>query len=141
MGMYTQLHYGAQLRTDVPESVIEILKVMVGDEETVPTTLPDDPLFTHDRWRWMLQCDSYYFDYKTTHLLDFDEIAKQWWFNVTCNLKNYEDEIALFVRWIAPYVDAEPGDFLGYHRYEEDEAPVLLLYPCIEVPTSVKQGA
>lgn len=48
MGMYTQLHYGAQLKADVPSSVIEILRYMVGErEEDPPENLPNDPLFKY----------------------------------------------------------------------------------------------
>lgn len=125
MGMYTQLHYGAQLKKDVPDEVVELLRYMVGERDETPL-LPDHPLFRTDRWRYMLRCDSYYFDYKTTHLLRHDDIAGQFYFNVTTNLKNYDDEIAKFVNWIAPYIDKMPGDFLGYYRYEEDETPTLL---------------
>lgn len=125
MGMYTQFHFGAQLRADVPPVVIETLEVMLGERKD-PGVLPDHPLFLMDRWQFMLRCDSYYFDYKTTHLLQFDDIAKQWYFNVTSNLKNYDGEIEAFVDWIMPYCDKMPGDFLGYSRYEETETPTLL---------------
>jgi hypothetical protein len=135
MGMYTQLHYGAQLNKDVPAEVVQILRYMLGEDGSVtPAVLPDHALFRTSRWVCMLRCDSYYFDYKTAHLLQFDEIANQFYFNVTSNLKNYDDEIKHFVNWIAPYIDKDAGDFLGYHRYETTETPTLLFY---EKPASV----
>jgi hypothetical protein len=138
MGMYTQLHYGAQLRTDVPAQIVNVLQYMVGESTAPPPTLPEHALFRCDRWVYMLRCDSYYFDYKTTHLLRFDDIGRQWYLNVTSNLKNYDNEIEKFIDWIAPHVDKMPGDFLGYSRYEGEEAPTLWVYPARAVPTSVR---
>lgn len=127
MGMYTQFHYGVRLKKDVPESVINTLRYMVRDiEEDYENH--DHPLFATGNWEFMFIMDSYYFDYKTTNLIMYDEYG-DWYFNVTCNFKNYDEEIEKFLDWIHPYVDAYDGDFLGYYRYEEDELPTLILYP------------
>lgn len=126
MGMYTQLHFGVQLKKDTPTVVVDVLKYMLGDVDEHPKPLPRHRLFSKPRWPLMLQCDSYYFDYKTTSHLAFDDIAGQWWFNVTSNFKNYDDEIAAFVDWVMPFVDASEGEFLGYSRYEETEQPSLI---------------
>ena len=135
MGMYTQLHLGAQLKKDTPQPVIDVLSFMFGERETHPEPLPDHALFRTPRWSLMLRCDSYYFDYKTTHHFEKDDIAGQFWLNVTTNLKNYESEIEAFMDWITPYLDAMPGDFLGYSRYEEEQQPTLLFMP--ESPRAV----
>lgn len=99
---------------------------MVGEREDAPDPLPEHPLFRTERWDVMLHMDSYYFDYKTTHLLKFDDVGVAWSFNVTCNVKNYDGEIEAFVDWIMPYCDKYAGDFLGYSRYEETEEPRLI---------------
>ena len=86
--MYTELHFNARLREDVPAAVVEVLKAMVGESEQIPP-LPDHRLFTMDRWRWMLQCDSYYFDADTHSTLRFDDIAHSYFLCIRTNLKNY----------------------------------------------------
>ncbi len=127
MGMYTQLHIGTTLKPNLSCDIVDVLNFMVGDREEEPENIPSHDLFKCDRWQYMLQCDSYYFDYKTTQLFTWDEIGNHYWFNVTCNLKNYTDEIALFLDWIYDYLDEPHADnFIGYMRYEEDDEPTLI---------------
>lgn len=125
MGMYTELHYNTELKGDTPDEVIAILKYMVGDSEDEPPLIGHD-LFKTDRWGFMLRCDSYYFDADTHTTLRYDDISKGYYLCVRCNLKNYDDEIALFVDWIRPYINKYEGEFLGFSRYEESETPELL---------------
>lgn len=128
MGMYTELHYNVELSKDVPEDVINILKFMVGDSEDEPSTLPNHPLFGDTRWRFMLRCDSYYFNADTHSTLRLDGISHSYYLCIRCNLKNYNDEIELFIDWIDPYLDEciAKGEFLGFYRYEEDNEPTLI---------------
>lgn len=126
MGMYTELHFNSALKPDVPTPVLEILNYMLGTDEFGPKALPDHPLFATQRWSVMLHCDSYYFDADTVSTLRYDEIAKQHYLCIRCNLKNYDDEIEKFIDWIMPYLGKQPGDFLGFHRYEEAEEPTLI---------------
>lgn len=135
MGMYTQLHLGVTLKKETPDEVINILKFMVGDgaEEQIEV-LPRHELFVRTRWRFMLRCDSYYFNYKTHHLLKFDDIGQHWWFNVTTNLKNYENEIDLFLDWISQYIEDPMGDNMwGFTRYEEDSLPNIITWNYIKL--------
>lgn len=128
MGMYTQLHYGVRLKKNTPQQVVDLLQFMLGDEAKKPTELPDHDLFRTSRWSYMLTCDSYYFNYKTCSNMRLDDIAGQWFFSVTCNVKNYNNEIEKFIDWLMPYVEAMEGDFLGYSRYEETETPTIIYY-------------
>lgn len=50
-------------------------------------------------------------------------------FFINASLKNYTDTIEEFLDWLLPYVDAFPGAFLGFTRYEEDDAPALIYMP------------
>lgn len=125
MGMYTELHFNAELRRDVPQDVLDVLALMVRDAETEPA-LPDHPLFKTDQWCVLFTMDSYYFAADTHSTLRFDDIAQRWFLNVRSNLKNYGGEIEQFIDWIDPYVDAYPGNFLGFYRYEESEDPTLI---------------
>lgn len=127
MGMYTELHYNAELRKDVPEQVIKVLNYMLHFEpgEARPE-LPDHPLFKTERWPVMLRMDSYYFAADTPSTMRKDDIGEQYLLCIRCNLKNYGSEIEHFINWIDPYVDAYEGDFLGFYRYEESEEPTLI---------------
>ena len=124
MGMYTELHYNVELREDTPENVIAVLQHMLGGPE--PGALPNHPLFEASRWGSMLRSDNYYFAADTHSTLRFDDIGNSYYLCVRCNLKNYCGEIEKFIDWMNPYVDAFEGDFLGFHRYEESEEPVLI---------------
>lgn len=136
MGMYTQLHLGVTLSKETPTEIINLLRFMLHetDDEKYTQPLPNHELFKHNRWVYMLTCDSYYFNYKTTHLFKFDDIGQHWWFNVTTNLKNYEDEIGLFLDWINQYIE-DPmrncDEMLGYIRYEENALPDIITWDYI----------
>ena len=124
MGMYTEFHFNSELKGSTPPEVLEILKYMVGVIYTEPPT-PDDPLFLTDRWRYMLQMDSYYFDADTHSTIRHDSQGG-WYLSIRCNLKNYDDEIKKFIEWIRPYLNKNGGEFLGFYRYEEREEPTLI---------------
>lgn len=126
MGMYTELHFNSELNKDTPPEVIEVLQYMMGQMAVQPAPLPAADLFTTERWTFMLRCDSYYFDADTHSTLRFDDISKQFYLCVRCNVKNYDDEIKHFIAWVMPYLDKQPGDFLGFYRYEENETPTLI---------------
>jgi hypothetical protein len=125
MGMYTEFHYNTELKRNVPESVIEILRYMLGETETKPK-LPEYELFGHTRWESMLQTDSYYFDADTHSTLRYDDVSNSYYLCVRCNLKNYGCEIELFTEWMRPYIDKREGDFLGFSRHESSETPDLI---------------
>lgn len=138
MGMYTELHFNAELRRDVPADVLAVLRFMV-DGGDMPG-LPDHPLFKAPRWRLLFTCDSYYFDADTHSTLRFDEISNTHYLCIRANLKNYDGEIDKFVAWITPYLDKHDGDFLGFKRYEEDEWPTLIHHPARFTRTDAPAG-
>lgn len=122
MGMYTELNIGVNLRSDTPENVIDILKYMLGDIDKVET--PDHPLFSTKRWNFMLVSGSYYFDGHTDSSMEKNDISHEYELNVCCNLKNYDNEIKLFLDFIRPYLVTK--GFLGYTRYEDCDDPTLI---------------
>ena len=126
MGMYTEIHFNSELKSDTPEDVINILKYMVGDLDDEPESKPDHELFDDTRWGFMLQCDSYYFDADTHSTIRFDSISNSYYLCIRSNFKNYGNEIELFIEWIKPYLDKTKGEFLGFSRYEETEEPTLI---------------
>lgn len=127
MGMYTALHFNADLKLDVPAEVLATLRYMVSGEEK-PASLPNHPLFGDTPWSWMLQGDSFYFRAQTrSEVVKYPVLGHG--LSITCNFKNYSDELAKFLDWIMPYVGEEPGHWLGYHMYEEDKQPTLIFCP------------
>lgn len=125
MGMYTEFDFHVRLHKRTPDTVINILRYMVGDEDfREAPELPGHELFNTERWAGMLRSGSYYFAADTHSTLNLKDLT----LNVRCNLKNYGGEILRFVDWIKPYCDSHKGEFLGFYRYEEDDQPTLIFY-------------
>lgn len=85
------------------------------------------PFFKTQKWKEMLRSDSLYFSGRAdSHVFvqKFRDCDPVYSLNVRCNLKNYDDEVELFLDWLKPYILTE--GFLGYSRYEEDQWPTLL---------------
>lgn len=139
MGMYTELHFNAELNVAKDAMVADVLKYMLGDIEELPEMLPDHELFKTDRWQIMLRCDSYCFDADTCSTLRWDETGKSYYLCIRTNLKNYGSEIEKFIDWIDPYLDKYEDDFLGFYRYEEDEEPTLIYKVTRQPPQTESQ--
>lgn len=132
MGMYTEFHFNCELKSDVPNEVIEVLQYMLRDNnDAMCPPLPSHPLFKTARWDWMLRSDSYYFPADTHSTLRWDE-NECWYLCIRCNLKNYSGEIEHFVDWIMPYIDEVDGELLGFSRYENNQKPELIYYRHLE---------
>lgn len=125
MGMYTEIFLSVELKENTPVEVIDVLKFMFSDGDE-PNPLPDHRLFSLPRWMMIGKCSSYYFVPSATSRMWFDDIAECWFITSRSDLKNYDGEIEAFFDWLMPFVDANEGQFIGYHRYEEDDAPKLV---------------
>lgn len=124
MGMYTELYLRCELRQETPKDVISLLREMVMGDHEVPDTTP----FGDGRRPWMLRsCSHYHFPFAKSSM-DYIDLFDSWYLFVRCDLKNYDDEIGDFLRWVAPYINAYEGDYLGHTRYEEDRVPEHLIY-------------
>lgn len=122
MGMHTELVISTQIKP-VPE-VIEVLKYMVGEIDTIPAKLPDHEFFDCARWTMIFTSHSYYFVPHSVQLLKYDDIANAWSLVTRADFKNYDREIEKFIDWILPYVDNE-DEMIGYSRYEESREPTI----------------
>ena len=136
MGMYTEIHFNSKMKEDLPESVVAILLAMCDGQGVEGITLPDHAFFRSTRWAYLCRTDSYYFDADTHSTFRFDEISDAHFLCIRSNLKNYDDEITLFLDWIYPYLDKMEDDFLGFYRYEESEAPTLIYYGRLGIETA-----
>jgi hypothetical protein len=124
MGMYTELYMSASLRRDTPEIVKNVILYMFNGGTEKPVELPEHKFFKCHRWDMLGSCSSYYFTpFALSKAID-DHIGGCVYFTTRSDLKNYDDEIALFIDFIKPYI--EDDGHIGHYRYEEDEEPTLI---------------
>jgi len=129
--MYTEFHFNIELAKGTPQAVLDVLDWMAnGDRsESRPPDKPEHAFFDCDRWAHLFWMDSYYFPAKSHTQYFYDDIAKQHFLCVRSNLKNYCNEILLFVDWIAPYIDPDlDGEMIGFYRYENSNSPTILYH-------------
>lgn len=124
MGMYTELIFGASLKKDTPQTVINALKYMIGETEEKPSNFP----LPDGRCESLFQYGSYYFAInEPVKKMWLDEIDKEWHISTRSNLKNYESEIETFLEWIKPYIESGSGNREMYAivLYEEFDEPTI----------------
>lgn len=123
MGMYTEVYVNVDLKKELPEEVLQVIKAMCGklDPEVAEEVLKGFP----QRWHCLFSDMSYYTPKTYCKYLEFDKISNQWSLLGKGDIKNYEGEIEQFFQWIEPWIDGYDGDFIGYSRYEEDAKPTL----------------
>ena len=129
MGTYTEIHFASKLKNDTPEDVLTVIDYLVNGDLNIPLAykyIPNHPFFNCQRWDIICRCGSAYFDYLPNAKLITDDYYRT--LSFTSNLKNYNDEIHLFLDWIWPYLDKQDDNFIGYYRYEEDYDPKLIYY-------------
>jgi len=127
MGMYTEIYINVDLKKEIPDDVIQVLKAMcrmLPNEECEEVLKPYP-----ERWHILFGDGSYYTPNTYCRFLKFDDISNQWSLLGKGDIKNYGNEIQEFFKWIMPYIDSYPGMFIGYSRYEEDKEPQLYFYP------------
>ncbi len=124
MGMYTELIFGASLKEDTPENVINTLKYMIGETKEKPI---DFPLST-ERADYLLRSSSYYFGVnEPVSLLRRDKLDGSWVLSTRSNIKNYDSDIEAFLEWIKPYITSGSGsrDMYAIVIYEEQSEPTI----------------
>lgn len=129
MGMYTEFLFQGETKANLPKEIKELIDYYFGESFELDIgqpgsnrKLPDHNFFKCDRWHHIGHIGSYYFSpfalrHKQEHI---QEDGTQRVFLI-CNLKNYHDEIELFLDWIDPYMEF----YWGHYCYEEDEKPTF----------------
>ena len=123
MGMYTELIFGAKLKSDTPEDVIETLKYMVGVGQE-PATKAFETKSGHNP----LRGGSFYFGVTNSVTeMKYHDIGKAWQISSRANIKNYENEIEDFLEWIKPHIDQGSGekDMYAITIHEEIGEPTI----------------
>ena len=122
MGYYTKLQCNLVLKKD--ENLYEILQNMLNEKDTLDLSKIEHDFFKTERYNVMLKCCSYYFTgTNNSNLLDN---TYNYVLHIDCDLKDYDDEIKLFLDWISQYLDYTSTEFVGYYRYELTKNPTLL---------------
>lgn len=119
--MYTELIFGASLKTDTPKEVIDTLRYMVGDIEQ-----PEKLAF--DSNRNPLIGGSHHFGVISgATKMYYNDTAKCWVLSSRANIKNYDSDIETFLEWIKPFVDSGSGDrdMYAITIYEEQSEPTI----------------
>lgn len=120
MGMYTEIYINVDLKPETPDRVIQAIRQVCNRE--CPEGFPN-------RASLLFNNGSYYTPLTSVANLTFDDIRNGYSLLGKGDLKNYSNEIEFFFNWIMPWVDGSPGDFVGYHRYEEHQQPTLVYIP------------
>lgn len=128
MGMYTEIIFGAELKKEAPESIINTIQYLVdGKDVSELENAPDHDFFRSER-TWLIRSGgSYYFPGTVEPKFWHDDISQSWFLHFRTNIKNYDSEIEKFIDWIKPYI----GDGVGGRRffaivtYEEQDEPTI----------------
>lgn len=110
MGSYTELIFGAQLKENTPNDVIETVKWLLSPNQTSTPLFPES--WKQTRISWMFKSGgSYYFGAQSGNsYFTFDEISKSWRLSARFNIKNYDGEIEKFLEWIKPWIEQGSGN-------------------------------
>jgi hypothetical protein len=136
MGMYTELHLFVKLDKNLDKEFVRWFELNNQDEVST-TKMPDENIVPSALKRYFcnsLYDDSYYFDAIPTVLFKYDDISKSYFLTIIFNIKNYENEIELFISVLSKYIISD--GYIGHIMYEEDDAPILLF---IEKGKIIKQ--
>ena len=131
MGHYTEFHFNAEIKSDVPQDVGEMLTFLTRQDGRLsfdaPPTL-DHPFFQTDRWRFLLVGGSAYFPIVTASSFVESEYGDHR-LSIRSQIKDYDDLIDKFVDWVMPYISMPPGSFLGFSRSNGTQRPTLIYVP------------
>jgi hypothetical protein len=127
--MYTEIFVNVDIKGCIPAHVCDVLRYMCADE-TERTSLGRSVMNgLPSRWHGLFYSGSYHTPDTYCSRFVCDDITGRYSLIGKGDIKNYESEIESFFRWLVPWIYADPGDFIGYIRYEEDVLPTLVLMP------------
>ena len=125
MGMYTELVIKADTKGVLPEIVCETLDWLFNDGKE-PQELPNHQFFVQGSRLTSVTCGSSFYHIPWS----VSKWSRDYLFS-RADLKNYSDEIELFLDWLFPYlnicIDDNDKQCIGYTWYEESLRPSLIL--------------
>ena len=123
--MYTEFHFRAHLKEDgSADALVQWLK---DEKPWDRTPFNAHEFFQCDRWSNLFCSGGAVYQQSMPYRFTMKGVAGSFYNElfIHSSFKHYGHEIELFLDWIDPFVDAYPGDFLGYSLYEESETPTL----------------
>lgn len=132
MGTYTEIIFGARLKSSTPKNIIDTLRFVANGpkqdiHEEDPVVVYDKELVEKYNLYDVMRCASYYFGVcEPVSKMWFDKIAGEWVLSFRSNCKNYNDQLEEFVKWIKPYIRSGTGDGEIYAIITiEESTPVM----------------
>src|ERR1700737_1065628 len=135
MGMYTEFRIRCYLKSDTPESLIHVLRMLASDRiqlfEMNPTLdfseewnrCDEAKAFLSDsRYDWFGNPDTYMFDESCNWALKL-ETGGSWLLEIGTEIKNYDQVIQKFWAWISPWIADPFGTKIGLCEHEEFDEP------------------
>lgn len=122
MGMYTEVYVNVDFKSETPEEVLDIVRLVVGEFDD---TAKYDEIMEGkpSRLDCLFSNMSYYTTNTSCKILTYDKNGENYSLIGKGDLKSYDNEIEYFFDLISPWVE---GKFMGYYMYEEDEEPTLM---------------
>ena len=124
MGMYTEFLLKCNLKKNLPEDVVAVIKYLFAKGE-MPEVLPDHRFFKYDNWYAVgrgtsrhtpVRCLEYTYRKQITGIFSRSEI------------KDYYSQIQEFLDWLSPYMNHTEGECIGWTWYCECNSPKLIHY-------------
>ena len=119
MGMYTELLLKCGIVPNLNTNVKDVLEFLFNRGKE-PNTLPKHEFFTLSRWTLIGRCSSCYHIPSPVNYYNENVLFSR------SDIKNYEDEIDLFLDWVNPYIDELDEKCIGWIWYEENDSPELI---------------
>ncbi|WP_280502032.1 hypothetical protein [Nocardia farcinica] len=121
MGMYTEFFFRARIRKDAPPGLLDWLNQLANNPNAEMEPYDGHPFFACDHWESVLI--GRMAAYQISQPIQFRRCGEngvgRHELIVHSSSNSHGSEIEAFVGWIAPFVDALPGTFLGYSLYED----------------------
>lgn len=124
MGMYTELYLGVELKKDTREDIIQWLEAHKDDSISIYVLMALAPIELKNTRLNVLSGSSYYFDAQPHFNFKYDNISRSYFLTLGLNIKNYDNDIKIFLDMIRPYITTI--GHIGHTRYEENEEPTIL---------------
>lgn len=130
MGMYTELVLKCRIKREIPAKEKAVLEYLFAWKEK-PSALPDHPFFKTTHWDAIGRSNSFYHVPQAFSCFDGEYLFTR------SDLKNYENEIDLFLDFINPYITHDTDHFLGWVWYESNEKPTYIFKKEDKMPDTI----
>lgn len=119
MGAYEELVLSCNLKEDVPEQVLDVLRYICDptEERRLAVVAPTHNFFRYSNWDQMGQVATAYLPGTNIGALELEEFSNTYEFSMRTIVKGGSSTIGSFVHWLAPYSQTE--GFVGYTRCDE----------------------